>query len=165
MLKQLLTVSVVLAASITIASGLISAQRNERQSGTRLAAEAQSTCIDLFGFQHAVQVMPERIVTHLTEKRARLTEFRHRHRVFQQSGASEQLYKVTRETFNVILDASVLIAFSMFCFGAAIWREIFPAVPPPVPDAKRIPSAFLYFVNFCLAVVALFALASIWIVH
>src|SRR3954469_14700562 len=35
----------------------------------------------------------------------------------------------------VLADASMLIAFSMFCFGAAIWRHLNPG-PPPVPDVK-----------------------------
>lgn len=30
-------------------------------------------------------------------------------------------------------DASMLIAFSMFCFGAAIWRYRNPGPPPPTP--------------------------------
>jgi putative membrane protein len=56
----------------------------------------------------------------------------------------------------------VLILFSAFCFFAAVWREMFPAVPPPLPDARRIPSLFLYSVNIVLAIVSLMALASIW---
>src|SRR5215213_3819156 len=36
----------------------------------------------------------------------------------------------------VLADASALIAFSMFCFGAAIWRHLNPGPPPPVPDVK-----------------------------
>ena len=57
---------------------------------------------------------------------------------------------------------AVLILFSAFCFFAAVWREMFPAVPPPLPDARRIPSLFLYSVNIVLAIVSLMALASIW---
>lgn len=64
---------------------------------------------------------------------------------------------------GVRLAGSVLVLFSAFCFLAAVWREMFPAVPPPIPDARRIPSLFLYFVNAALAVVALMALVSIWV--
>lgn len=64
---------------------------------------------------------------------------------------------------GVKLAGSVLIVFSAFCFLAAVWREMFPAVPPPLPDARRIPSLFLYVVNFALAVVSAIALFSIWI--
>jgi putative membrane protein len=57
----------------------------------------------------------------------------------------------------------VLILFSVFCFAAAVWREVFPAVPPPAPDTRRIPSLCFYAIDTCLAAVALHALASIWI--
>ena len=63
---------------------------------------------------------------------------------------------------GVKLAGSVLILFSTFCFCAAVWRQMFPAVPPPLPDTRRIPSWFLYGVNMVLAVVSLAALASIW---
>jgi putative membrane protein len=60
-------------------------------------------------------------------------------------------------------DASVLIAFSMFCFGAAIWRHHNPGPPPPVPDVERIPRAVLIGVNTFLALVSLAALVAIWL--
>lgn len=63
---------------------------------------------------------------------------------------------------GVRLAGSVLILFSAFCFFAAIWRQMFPAVPPPILDAKRIPDFFLYAVNAALALVAMMALVSIW---
>lgn len=63
---------------------------------------------------------------------------------------------------GVKLAGSVLIVFSAFCFVAAVWREMFPAVPPPLPDARRIPSLLLYGVNIALALVSLIALVSIW---
>ena len=63
---------------------------------------------------------------------------------------------------GIRLAGSVLILFSAFCFFAAIWREMFPVVPPPRLDARRIPGNFLYLVNGVLAAVALMALASIW---
>ncbi|MBV9063879.1 MAG: DUF202 domain-containing protein [Alphaproteobacteria bacterium] len=58
---------------------------------------------------------------------------------------------------------SVLILFSAFCFGAAVWRELFAGAPPPGTDVRRIPSGVLYFVNGFLALVALAALAGIWL--
>ena len=33
----------------------------------------------------------------------------------------------------ILADASMLIAFSVFCFGAAIWRHLNPGPPPPRP--------------------------------
>jgi putative membrane protein len=49
-----------------------------------------------------------------------------------------------------------------FCFGAAIWRQVFPGPPPPQPDTPRIPPALLVVVNGFLVLVALSALISIW---
>jgi hypothetical protein len=52
--------------------------------------------------------------------------------------------------------------FSVFCFGAAIWRHLNPGPPPPVPDVKRIPHYVLITVNGFLALVSLAALIAIW---
>jgi putative membrane protein len=59
-------------------------------------------------------------------------------------------------------DASLLIAFSMFCFGAAIWRHINPGPPPPIPDVRQISRPLLIAVNLFLALVSLAALVGIW---
>lgn len=56
---------------------------------------------------------------------------------------------------------AILTLFSAFCFGAAVWREAFGAVPPPIPNVRRIPRAVLYAMNGMLAVVALVALVSV----
>src|ERR1041384_8377241 len=40
----------------------------------------------------------------------------------------------------VLADASMLIAFSTFCFGAAIGPHLNPAPPPPLPQIHQIPS-------------------------
>lgn len=64
---------------------------------------------------------------------------------------------------GVQLAGSVLILFSAFCFLAAVWRQMFSVVPPPLPDARRIPRAFLYLVNTALALVAIMALVSVWV--
>jgi putative membrane protein len=55
-------------------------------------------------------------------------------------------------------DASMLIAFSVFCFGAAIWR----GPPPPRPAVKQIPRALLITVSTFLALVSVAALIGIW---
>ena len=57
---------------------------------------------------------------------------------------------------------TVLVLFSAFCFGAAVWRQLDPGVPPPRPDVRRIPSHVLIAVNGFLALVALAALLGIW---
>jgi putative membrane protein len=59
-------------------------------------------------------------------------------------------------------DASLLIAFSMFCFGAAIWRHVNPGPPPPIPDVRQISRSLLIAVNLFLALVSLAALIGIW---
>jgi putative membrane protein len=59
-------------------------------------------------------------------------------------------------------DASMLIAFSVFCFGAAIWRHLNPGPPPPRPAVRQIPSALLVTVSSFLALVSLAALIGIW---
>ena len=63
----------------------------------------------------------------------------------------------------ILADASLLIAFSMFCFGAAIWRHLNPGPPPPIPDVRRIPAAVLIGVNVFLALVSLAALIGVWV--
>src|ERR1041385_3727881 len=64
----------------------------------------------------------------------------------------------------VLADASMLIAFSIFCFGAAIWRHLNPGPPPPVPDVARIPHGVLITLNAFLGLVSLAALIGIWVV-
>jgi putative membrane protein len=62
----------------------------------------------------------------------------------------------------VILTGSVLVLFSVFCFGAAVWRHLYPGPPPPVPDAARIHPALLVSVNGFLAMVSILALIGVW---
>ena len=57
---------------------------------------------------------------------------------------------------------TLLVLFSVFCFGAAVWRQVSPGVPPPRPDLKRIPPVVLMAVNGFLALVSLAALLSVW---
>ena len=76
---------------------------------------------------------------------------------------AKALLKGVLPDLGIRLAGSVLILFSAFCFMAAVWREIFPPVPPPMSDTRRIPSLFLYAVNAALALVAVMALVSIWV--
>jgi putative membrane protein len=59
-------------------------------------------------------------------------------------------------------DASMLVAFSVFCFGAAIWRHLNPGPPPPRPAVRQIPRALLITVSAFLALVSVAALVGIW---
>jgi putative membrane protein len=63
----------------------------------------------------------------------------------------------------VLADASMLIAFSVFCFGAAIWRHLNPGPPPPRPGVRQIPRTLLIVVNVFLALVSVAALIGIWV--
>src|SRR5437763_9789992 len=63
----------------------------------------------------------------------------------------------------IIATVTVLVLFSAFCFGAAVWRHLEPGVPPPRVDVSRIPAWVLVAVNGFLALVALAALVGIWL--
>jgi putative membrane protein len=76
-------------------------------------------------------------------------------------GAKKLLEGVVPE-WMIISTGSLLVLFSAFCFGAAVWRQVFVGAPPPVPDVKRIPSPLLVVVNGFLMLVAIAALVSIW---
>jgi putative membrane protein len=62
----------------------------------------------------------------------------------------------------IIVNGSVLVIFSAFCFVAAVWRQLDPGPPPPRPDAKRLPPTLLIALNGFLAIVSLAALLGIW---
>ena len=76
-------------------------------------------------------------------------------------GAKKVLGGVLPE-WLIVAVGTVLVLFSAFCFGAAVWRQVFPGAPPPQPDTPRIPPALLVAVNGFLVLVALSALVSIW---
>jgi putative membrane protein len=60
------------------------------------------------------------------------------------------------------LTGSVLVMFSVFCFVAAIWRQLYPGPPPPQPDAKRVHPGLLVLLNGFLALVSVACLIGIW---
>jgi putative membrane protein len=62
----------------------------------------------------------------------------------------------------IIITASALMLFSVFCFSAAVWRHLYPGPPPPVPDAARIHPLLLILTNAFLSVVSIAALVGIW---
>ena len=76
-------------------------------------------------------------------------------------GAKALLSEVIPQWLN-IATGSILVLFSAFCFGAAVWRHLEPGVPPPRVDVSRIPAWIFVAVNGFLILVALAALVGIW---
>jgi putative membrane protein len=76
-------------------------------------------------------------------------------------GAKAALGGIVDE-WMILLNGTVLVLFSAFCFGAAIWRHLNPGPPPPVPDTRRIHPGILIGVNTFLALVSFAALFGIW---
>jgi putative membrane protein len=76
-------------------------------------------------------------------------------------GAKKLLEGVIPE-WLIVAVGSVLVLFSAFCFGAAVWRELNPGPPPPKGDSPRIPHMLLVLVNGFLIIVALAALLGVW---
>ena len=76
-------------------------------------------------------------------------------------GAKAGLAGVVPE-WMIVANGSVLVLFSAFCFIAAVWRQLNPGPPPPVPDTPRIHPAILIAVNAFLALVSIAALFGIW---
>ena len=76
-------------------------------------------------------------------------------------GARALLHGVLPE-WLVLADSTMLIAFSIFCFGAAIWRHLDPGPLMHAPKLGRIPGPVLIAVNGFLALVSLAAMVGIW---
>jgi putative membrane protein len=76
-------------------------------------------------------------------------------------GAKKLLAGIVPE-WLIVLNGSVLVLFSAFCFVAAVWRQLDPGPPPPRPDTKRLPPALLIVLNGFLAIVSIAALFGIW---
>ncbi len=77
-------------------------------------------------------------------------------------GAKATLGGVVPE-WVVVGAGTLLVLFSVFCFGAAVWREVDSGEAPPHPDVRHLPRPLLVAVNTLLALVSLFALAGIWL--
>ena len=75
---------------------------------------------------------------------------------------SRKLLEGTVPEWVIVMGGSVLVAFSAFSFGAAVWRDVYSGSPPPQGDAPRLHPAILITVNGLLVVVALAALLGVW---
>jgi putative membrane protein len=62
----------------------------------------------------------------------------------------------------VLANGTLLIAFSLFCFGAAVWRHFHPGPPPPPPSVKVMPWQALVVANAILSLIAVGALIALW---
>jgi putative membrane protein len=59
-----------------------------------------------------------------------------------------------------ILSAATMIVFSIFCFIAAVWRNL-QTVAPPEPDVKRLPAAWLLLFSTLLSLLSLASLYGV----
>ena len=75
---------------------------------------------------------------------------------------SRKLLEGTVPEWVIVMGGTVLVAFSAFSFGAAVWRDVYSGSPPPQGDAPRLHPAILIGVNGSLIVVALAALLGVW---
>lgn len=55
----------------------------------------------------------------------------------------------------------VMIAFSAFCFVAAVWRELHPGAAPPAPGVPRLPPLLFILLNGFLVAASLATLVAI----
>lgn len=63
----------------------------------------------------------------------------------------------------VLLTATVLLGFALFCFAAGVWRQMQQDPTPPQPEIKRLPVWALAAANGALSLATLGALAEIWL--
>jgi putative membrane protein len=77
-------------------------------------------------------------------------------------GARALLARVLPDWFGA-LTGSVLIAFSAFCFCAAVWRELTPGAVSPAADMRRLPQPLLLAMNGFLVFVSTAALVGVWV--
>jgi putative membrane protein len=62
----------------------------------------------------------------------------------------------------VLADSSALIAFSIFCYFAAVWRFMHSGATRPRPDVPQIDASILIAMSAFLSLVSLAALVGIW---
>jgi putative membrane protein len=62
----------------------------------------------------------------------------------------------------ILIDSSALIAFSIFCFVAAVWRMRNSGAIHPDPDVPRIDQRILIAMSVILSLVSFIALLGLW---
>jgi putative membrane protein len=63
----------------------------------------------------------------------------------------------------ILIDSSVLIAFSIFCFAGAVWRIRNSGAVRPDPDVPQIDHRILLAMSVILSLVSLAALSGLWL--
>ncbi|TPG07494.1 YidH family protein [Sphingomonas oligophenolica] len=76
-------------------------------------------------------------------------------------GAKTLLAGMVRPWLGAVA-GTLLVLFSVFCFGAGVWREMTPHIVSPVPTTRRMPPPLLIAMNGFLMLVSLVALVGIW---
>jgi putative membrane protein len=76
------------------------------------------------------------------------------------SVAAKPLLVGSLPDFDVRGAGAILAAFSLFCFSAAIWREVFGMTHKLEADARRFPRGILYLVNALLGMVSVMAFVA-----
>ncbi|TPG16710.1 DUF202 domain-containing protein [Sphingomonas koreensis] len=74
-------------------------------------------------------------------------------------GARALLDKLVPDWLTVVTGC-LLVLFGGFCFLAAVWREVLPAITPQ-PDTRRLPRALLIVFNGFLVLVSLAAFVGL----
>jgi putative membrane protein len=64
----------------------------------------------------------------------------------------------------IMANSGALIIFSIFCFGAPVWRMKNSGAARPYPDVPRIDARILIAMSVFLSIVSLAALFGIWFV-
>jgi putative membrane protein len=62
----------------------------------------------------------------------------------------------------VLANGTLLRGFSLFCFGAAVWRHFPPGPPPPSPSVRVMPWPAPVVANAVLSMIAVGALVVLW---
>jgi putative membrane protein len=63
----------------------------------------------------------------------------------------------------ILIDGSVLILFSIFCFAGAVWRIRNSGAVRPDPDVPQIDHRILIAMSVLLSLVSLAALSGLWL--
>jgi putative membrane protein len=63
----------------------------------------------------------------------------------------------------IMVNGSALIAFSIFCYVAAVWRFTHSGAARPAPDVPRVDARILTAMSGLLSIISLLALAGLWL--